>query len=273
MTRGRARSSVEPASVLVLAGTGDARAVIEALIEIPAIRVVASRAGATTDAAPYPCETRVGGFGGPEGLAEWVRAAGVSAVIDATHPFAATMSAHARAACDAVGAPLIGLVRPSWRQEVPRAAWTVSVAEAAAGPPSGARVFAAIGSRSLGPFAARTDLTVIARALEPPPADIAARCEMIYGPPATDAAAEGALFQRLGVTDLAAKDAGGAWGVAKLRAAAKLDLRVWMIARPAAPRPDIRVETADQAVAALQETLAARSVAPTAPSHAVRSTP
>ncbi|MEM6712006.1 MAG: precorrin-6A/cobalt-precorrin-6A reductase, partial [Pseudomonadota bacterium] len=77
--------------VLILGGTAEARELAERLADLRSVDTVASLAGATKDPKAYRVKTRVGGFGGIEGLTAWLTTEQVSVVIDATHPFASTI--------------------------------------------------------------------------------------------------------------------------------------------------------------------------------------
>src|SRR5579872_6577100 len=98
-----------PWTVLVLGGTSEARALASELDARPGLRVISSLAGRVSRPALPAGEVRVGGFGGADGLAGWARAEGVGAVVDATHPFAQTISANAADACARAGLPLLRL--------------------------------------------------------------------------------------------------------------------------------------------------------------------
>ncbi|MFN8044226.1 MAG: precorrin-6A/cobalt-precorrin-6A reductase, partial [Mycobacterium sp.] len=98
--------------VLLLGGTGEARELAARLH--PDIDVISSLAGRVPDPALPVGPVRIGGFGGVDGLREWLRDNDISAVIDATHPFAATMTAHAAQACAELGLPHLVLARPAW---------------------------------------------------------------------------------------------------------------------------------------------------------------
>ncbi|MGA8457755.1 MAG: precorrin-6A/cobalt-precorrin-6A reductase, partial [Streptosporangiaceae bacterium] len=82
-------------TVLVLGGTSEARALAGELADVPGLRVISSLAGRVSNPALPAGEVRVGGFGGADGLAAYARAEGIGAVVDATHPFAETISSHA----------------------------------------------------------------------------------------------------------------------------------------------------------------------------------
>ncbi|MSU90456.1 cobalt-precorrin-6A reductase [Rhodobacteraceae bacterium 2CG4] len=218
----------KPPHVLLLAGTAEARALSHLLAG--EVRLTTSLAGVTARPAVYGGGLRTGGFGGAEGLAAYLRQAGVDALIDATHPFAATMHRHAAEAAARAARPLLRLDRPAWP---PRPDWT-DVADLPAAIdrlPPGATAFLATGRSAAGRLPPRTDVRLILRVLEPP-ADPAPGLDVMRAPPAADADAEAALFARLGVTHLVCKNSGGA-GAAKLDAAARLRLPVLMIPRPA----------------------------------------
>jgi precorrin-6A/cobalt-precorrin-6A reductase len=78
--------------VLILGGTGEARRLATALVERGA-DVLSSLAGRVADPLLPPGDVRIGGFGGATGLTAWLQAHPVQALVDATHPFAATMTA------------------------------------------------------------------------------------------------------------------------------------------------------------------------------------
>ena len=122
--------SPAPGPVLILGGTAEARALAAALVDAGVPRV-SSLAGRVRDPALPAGEVRIGGFGGVDGLAAWLRDHDVAAVVDATHPFASTMTAHAVDACAAAGVPLVVLRRPGWPPE-PGWVWADSLAAAAA---------------------------------------------------------------------------------------------------------------------------------------------
>ncbi len=100
--------------VLILGGTKDAREIAAELARDPRFDVTLSLAGRTRTPADQPVPVRVGGFGGAEGLASYIQDQGVRAVIDATHPFAARISANAVAAQRITGVPLASVVRAEW---------------------------------------------------------------------------------------------------------------------------------------------------------------
>ncbi|MEV5463904.1 precorrin-6A/cobalt-precorrin-6A reductase, partial [Streptomyces cellulosae] len=139
--------------VLILGGTTEARRLAELLAvgPLPGLRVTNSLAGRVAAPRLPPGQVRVGGFGGAEGLADWLREHEVDALIDATHPFAQTISFNAARAAATAHVPLLALRRPGW---VPVAgdAWheAGSLEEAARLLPAlGGRVFLTTGRMGL----------------------------------------------------------------------------------------------------------------------------
>jgi precorrin-6A/cobalt-precorrin-6A reductase len=249
---------VTPRHVLVLGGTHEARRLAIALHQDPAFAVTSSLAGRV--AVPrLPCgDVRIGGFGGADGLAAWLRGHGTDAVVDATHPFAARMTANAVAATAEVGVPLVVLRRPGWT-EGPGDRWhRVPDAPAAAAlvPRLGNRVFLAIGSGDLAAFA-RLDAWCLLRAVDPPPPPLPARHHLVLARGPFTADAERALLREHRVEALVARDSGGELTAAKLVAARELGLPVVLIARP--PAPDAAaVASVEEAVAWLSANLPGR---------------
>jgi precorrin-6A/cobalt-precorrin-6A reductase len=222
-------------TVLLLGGTSEARALAGELAHDAELRVISSLAGRVSNPSMPAGEVRVGGFGGPEGMAGWAKAEGVAAVIDATHPFAETISAHAVDACARAGLPLLRLERPGWS---PRGGddWhdAGSLAEAAALLPKlGTRVLLTTGRQGLAAFAA-LDLWFLIRCVDPPDVPLPARSEVLLARGPYERAAERALMRSNGIDVLVTKNSGGALTEGKLDAARDLGIPVVMVSRPPA---------------------------------------
>jgi precorrin-6A/cobalt-precorrin-6A reductase len=198
-----------------------------------------------------PIPTRIGGFGGVEGLARFLRAERIEAVIDATHPFAAVMSRNAAEACAQTKVPLLALRRPPWTpQEGDR--WIEVPSMGAAVQALGnapRRVFLTVGRLELPPFAAAPQHTYLVRTIEPigdalpVPNVIAIRDRAPF-----DEMAERTLMERERVEILVTKNSGGEVTYPKIVAARVLGLPVIAVARPEKPRGIDEVATADAAV-------------------------
>lgn len=223
--------------VLILGGTSDARQLAARLVAASpgGVRVVSSLAGRTKAPVMPPGESRVGGFGGVPGLVAWLREQRAVAVVDATHPFAARISANAVAACAETGVPLLRLQRPGW---APRDGddWREagSAEEAAALLPGvGRRVFLTTGRMETAPYARLDDLWFLLRSVEPPEDAVPRNLELLLarGPFTVDD--EIALMRRHAIDVVVTKDSGGGQTAAKLDAARELRLPVLMITRPA----------------------------------------
>ncbi len=236
--------------VLLLGGTGEARELAQVLT--PDFHVISSLAGRTADAHLPAGEVRRGGFGGVDGLVQWLRDNPVDAVVDATHPFAAVMTEHAVEATRAVGVPLLVLRRPGWSETRGDEWHWVSSATAAARilPAVGSRAFLTIGRQGLGDFA-ETGLWILARCVDPPE-PTPSWCEVILDRGPFELAAELAVLREHRIDVLVTKDSGGAQTSAKLVAARELGLPVVMIRRPPLPAGAAVVESVDQVVNWLQ---------------------
>jgi len=238
------------ARVLLLAGTAEARVLAERLRGTPGLRLTASLAGVTAAPAPIAAETRRGGFGGAEGLAGYLHANAIAAVIDATHPFAAQMPINAARACAAT--PRLRLIRPPW---APVGDWRSlpDLAAAAAALPTGAHALLTTGRKETAPFAARPDVRFLLRSIEPV-AGLPPHITQLAARPPFTLDAELALTRDRCITHLVSKNSGGA-GRAKLNAAARRGLPILMVERPAPP-PGPQAATIDAAVAWLRKTVA-----------------
>ena len=229
-------------TVLVLGGTGEARRLAEALADTADVRVVTSLAGRVSSPHLPPGEVRIGGFDSVEGLTAWLRAEHVDAVVDATHPFAARITASAAAATSALGLPFLVLRRPGWREvDGDDWRWVDSVADAAALLPSvGARALITIGRQELAPFTRIGDMWLLARSIEQP--NVPIRTVLARGPFTVES--ELALLREHRIDVLVTKDSGG--DDAKLVAARRLGVPVVIVRRPSPPAATV-VSTVDQA--------------------------
>lgn len=223
--------------LLLLGGTAEARELAARLAAEPGLSVVSSLAGRVRDPLLPAGEVRVGGFGGVEGLAGWLRDERVGLVVDATHPYAATMQANAAAACGRLGLPRLRLARPGWRErDGDRWWWVASLDEAAAALPSlGTRVFLTTGRQGLASFAGLDRLWFLIRCVDPPSGPMPARREVLLARGPYDRERERALMERFGVEVLVTKDSGGSLTAGKLAAARDLGLPVVVVRRPPPP--------------------------------------
>jgi precorrin-6A/cobalt-precorrin-6A reductase len=234
--------------VLLLGGTGEARSLASALAVESGVDVVSSLAGRTADARLPVGEVRQGGFGGTDGLIDWLLSNRVDAMVDATHPFAATMTEHAVAAAQEVGVPLIVLRRPGWTSGADdRWHWVDTAADAAGLLPTvGSRVFLTIGRQGLAAFA-RTGLWTVARCVDPPE-PVPAWCELILDRGPYDVGGELTVMRTHRIDVLVTKDSGGPQTVAKLVAARELGVPVVVIRRPPLPVGAEAVDSVDRVV-------------------------
>jgi precorrin-6A/cobalt-precorrin-6A reductase len=219
--------------VLLLGGTAEARALAKTLY--PQVDIISSLAGRVPDPALPVGPVRVGGFGGVDGLRRWLQDARIDAVVDATHPFAATMTAHAAEVCGQLRIPHLVLARPAW---VPGAAIVVESDTKAAetvAQQGYSRVFLTTGRSGVKAFA-DSDAWFLIRAVTEPDSDLLPRQHQLLlsrGPYRYDD--ECALLRKHRIDALVTKNSGGDMTRAKLDAAAARGIPVVMVARPELP--------------------------------------
>ncbi|WP_261575012.1 cobalt-precorrin-6A reductase [Frankia gtarii] len=254
-----------PRRVLLLGGTGEGRRLAVTLAAEAGLDIVYSLAGRVRDPqVPPSCRVRIGGFGGPAGLADHLRAERIDAMVDATHPFAARMSAAAAAAAAATGVPLLILNRPGWHERpgddwrrvpsLPAAAdlvdrFTPARPDGNDGEPGQApRVFLTTGRTDLALFADQHRPWFLARCVDPPTGTLPPRLTVILDRGPFDVAGETELLRRHAIDAVVTKDSGGTMTAAKLTAARDLGLPVIMVDRPSTP-PGVPLVTGVEAAA------------------------
>lgn len=246
--------------LLLLGGTREALDLAQATAGSSHLHTITSLAGRTRAPAQIPGEVRVGGFGGAEGLADYLEAQAIDLLIDATHPFAEVMGHNAARACHVTGVPRLKLLRPAWKKETGDRWIEVEGAEQAAEalPGLATRVFLTIGQRDLQPFSRRPEVWFLVRLIDPPADPLPLpRHELVLGRGPFAEADEIALMREHRIEALVAKNSGGRLTHAKIAAARRLGLPVVMRRRPDAP-PGETVETVDQALAWIAARAAAR---------------
>jgi len=243
--------------ILILGGTAEARALAQALAARAEYEATVSLAGRTAQPLPQAAPVRSGGFGGAEGLASYIRDARIDVLIDATHPFAAAISANAVRAAESANVKLLALRRPPW-SKIAGDTWTevesVEQAVSALGQ-ARKRVFLALGRNELQPFTAAPQHSYLVRSVDPVDPPLAV-------PDAAYIAARGpfsenedrALLARHNIEVIVAKNSGGEATYSKIAAARALHLPVIMLKRPALPDVD-SVATVEEVLDVLDHTL------------------
>ena len=224
--------------ILILGGTSEASDLARRLGGDACFSTTLSLAGRTAAPLRQAVATRSGGFGGVDGLVQWVSDNGIEAIVDATHPFAARISANAVAAARIARVPLLSLVRAPWEKQ-DGDIW-ISVADPnAASIALGAtprRVFLSIGRQEIGAFAVAPHHWYLIRAIEPPETDALPHAEIVLQRGPFDLEAESALMRANNIDVIVAKNSGSDATYAKIAAARALALPVVMIEQPKKPR-------------------------------------
>jgi precorrin-6A/cobalt-precorrin-6A reductase len=243
------------ARILILGGTRDAVNLAVAASALPGTEIIYSLAGVTQNPNLPGCAVRTGGFGGPEGLKNYLVDAAINAVIDATHPFAAEIAANVFAACEGIGLPRLKYLRAPWIPEtgdnwieVSSVADAVSYLRAHA-----SAVFLTIGTREIAAFACLDNCRFLIRYIHPPKGGVPLKnCEVVVDRGPFLEPGETELIRTKGVQYLVSKNSGGDGAAAKLAAARSLKIPVIMINRPPPPAGAITEAQAD-AIAWLQK--------------------
>jgi precorrin-6A/cobalt-precorrin-6A reductase len=229
--------------VLILGGTGEARELAAELVAV-GVDVLSSLAGRVRQPRLPDGPVRVGGFGGAEGLATFLRAEQITAIIDATHPFAGAITANAAQAAAQVGVPLLVLRRPEWEAHP---SWTlvtdIDAAATAVRAWPGESVFLTTGRRDLDVFAADHRHRFLVRAVDPPGGAVPPRMTLVLDRGPYTVEGESALMREHGVGLLVTKNSGGPMTAAKLAAARDLGVQVLMVQRPPQPEGTAAVTT------------------------------
>lgn len=227
--------------VLILGGTTEARGLAETLhARSPADgapRVTTSLAGRVARPVLPPGEVRIGGFGGVDGLTAWLREHRVDVLIDATHPFAGTISFNAALAAASAHVPLLAVRRPSWVPSEGDDWHAVASLEQAARvlPALGGRVFLTTGRMGLAAFAGLDELWFLVRSVDPPEGPRPARMETVLERGPFTLEGERELLRRHRVDVVVTKDSGGAATAPKLAAAREAGVPVVVVHRPPVP--------------------------------------
>ena len=242
--------------VLVVGGTTEGRSLARQLGADPArFAVTYSLAGRTHDAAVpgAPVTARVGGFGGVAGLVEFLRREDIDVIVDATHPFAQTMSAHVAEAALGAGTPVVAVARPGWSAE-PGDDWrrVGSLGQAAdLAPALGSRIFLTVGRQGVDRFVGDGSSWFLVRSVEAPDV-VPPRSLLLLGRGPFTEPGEADLLARHGIEVLVTKDSGGEATAPKLRAARRHGIPVVVVDRPSRPASVPVVADVDAALAWLE---------------------
>lgn len=246
------------ARILILGGTTEARELAERLAKRADLEIVVSLAGRTKSPAPQPVPVRIGGFGGAAGLATYLCKERIDALIDATHPYADTISANARAAARQTGLPLIALRRPPWRA-VAGDRWSEAFDVVDAVRRLGERprqIFVTLGRTELTPLATAPQHFYLIRSVDPvgPPLPLPRVRYVTERGPFTEAD-DHALMSAHAIDGVIAKNSGGNASYGKIAAARALGIEVIMLRRPAS-LDGLAVDSLEEVIAWLAHAIA-----------------
>jgi precorrin-6A/cobalt-precorrin-6A reductase len=224
--------------ILILGGTAEARE-LAAELHGRGREVITSLAGRVARPRLPVGEVRIGGFGGPDALAAWLRSEEITAVVDATHPFAERISASAARAAEQAGVPLLRLERPGWTDGPgDRWHWVDDLAQAAIRVPElGSRVLLTTGRQGLSAFARVSEAWFLVRCVDPPDGPLPPRCEVLLDRGPYTLEGELALIDYHDIDVVVTKDSGGNHTRAKLDAVQARELPVIVVRRP--PPPEV----------------------------------
>lgn len=239
--------------VLLLGGTGEARALAAALH--PGVQVISSLAGRVPDPALPVGEVRIGGFGGVAGLTGWLRDHDVDAVVDATHPFAATITAHAAQACAETGHPYLVLARPAWPAGRAIVVGSDTQAAKTVAEQNFSRVFLTTGRSGTAAFQGVDAWFLIRAVTAPEPHTLPLRHRLLLSRGPYEYEGELSLLREHEIDALVTKNSGGAMTEAKIRAADAADIAIIMVDRPPLPTGIRAVGTVEAAVDWLAEVM------------------
>lgn len=235
--------------VLLLAGTSEAIGIAEGLACIENVDAAASMAGATRAPRELAVPLRTGGFGGETGFAAFLKERGIDLVVDATHPFAARMTATSSKVCAGSGVPYLRVERPAWIAKVGDSWHAVDTVQQARDLiPSNARIFLGTGRQTLMEFGVFDDCHILCRVIDPPQSRFPFEGgKFVVGRPPFSVQHEVDLFRKERIDWLVVKNSGGWRSKSKLDAARELGLPVVMFNRPARPNAPL-VETVEDAL-------------------------
>ena len=243
-------------NILVLGGTGEGYQLSSRLCSA-GVNVVSSLAGRTSSPVQPDGVVRIGGFGGYDAMADYLRREGTAAVVDATHPFATKITRQTIQACAQSDVPYLRIERPAWQAD-PGDRWMeFCTLQATLEAMNVRRVFAAVGRREIAKLGQFSCIRFLARSVEPP-SDLPDNVQWLRGRGPFSSEAERLLFEKHSVEAILCRASGGRGGYDKLIAARQLGLPVYMIARPHAPHCD-QVKTVDAACRWLDQLLGLRT--------------
>lgn len=243
--------------LLILGGTAEATALYNRVKTMANIEAIASFAGRTQQPVTptNPAAFRIGGFGGVQGLIDYLKQQKIDILIDVTHPFAAQISDHGAIAANECGIKRLMVVRPAW-EKVPGDNWVEVDSHSQATmvlPGLAERVFLTIGRQELSAYAEVKNIWFLMRMIDPPQPNLPIpRGELLLQRGPFSVVDELSILREYQLGAIVSKNSGGDSTYAKIVAARELKLPVVMVQRPPVPMGET-VADIESAIAWLQK--------------------
>jgi precorrin-6A/cobalt-precorrin-6A reductase len=239
--------------ILILGGTHEAFQLAEQLSAQGGVDFISSLAGRTREPRLPEGQVRTGGFGGAEGLARYLRTERITHLVNATHPFAAQISANAVAAAETASIPLLRLLRPAWTARHDDRWFPARHAAEAAElcRREGGRILLTLGSGELNAFAEIYNVHFLVRMVDAPEGLPLHDYRVITARGPFSLQDELRLLAEHHIGLIVAKNSGGEATYAKVDAARRTGLPIVMIERPA-----IALDPRSPAVAGVEDVVA-----------------
>jgi precorrin-6A/cobalt-precorrin-6A reductase len=255
------RSSSAAQRILILGGTREGTELATRLAARKDLASIYSFAGRVSRLRYPEGSTRVGGFGGIDGLISYLLTENITAVVDATHPFSVTISRNIEIACARLELPLIAFTRPEWLRRNGDLWHEMATFEDAANAVDtmNGRVFLSIGRQEVGCFAVCNDVWFLIRAIEEPTGKLPRHHQMLLQRGPFDLKEELQLLRDYSIDYIVSKNSGGSGTYTKIEAARLLGIPVVMVKRPVKHTIPV-AETVDDVVLKLAELSQSRTV-------------
>ena len=218
--------------ILILGGIKEAAELARQLVN-EGHDVTSSLAGRTKEPKPLEGNIRIGGFGGAEGLATYLKENRIELLIDYTHPFAKQISVNAVEAAKLANVELEIHTREPWqKQKEDRWIEVQNLEEARDAIPKHARVLLALGRQYIDLFQTREDVFYLVRMVDQPEQGLPLPDhKLLIGKPSSDWQEEKAVLEENNINHIVCRNSGGTGAYAKIEAARNLKIPVIIVSQ------------------------------------------